>query len=306
MKRGFVLYLAAGLFFVYGVDHERVQRKTLNYLRDTPYQLMQWAAKKAGFESWVLKDGWRYYRNMEMLFPERGEVKSTLGFLAFNAGRTDEAAGYYRAALALQPDDFRVLHNLGAIYFNRGDYSRAVRYLDKAVALKPGVMLQNPMTVDPYVPYQADLSGREFAERAMPGIRQAYRNAYEWLAVSYARLSDYPKMLDAALGGMKVDGTRESPFYFYAGVALMKMNQFEEASVMFLRGGEHPELSGESFRYLALCRHALNDDDGGAQALRRAAESPSAGWEARIPARELYYTPPVFIFTYNNQQHYKI
>jgi tetratricopeptide (TPR) repeat protein len=156
-------------------------------------------------------------------------------------------------------------------------------------------MLENPSVIDPYMRDKRDLSPQEYVKGKTEAIQTAYRHCYEWLAVSYGRMGDYRKMLEAALGGLRFDRESKDPFSFYVGYAEFKLNLYHKAIGHFEQSLARPQLAGESCRYMALSLKALNNEQLAQEALRHAARFPPDSWESRVPVPQLYYMPPIFL-----------
>jgi tetratricopeptide (TPR) repeat protein len=70
--------------------------------------------------------------------PERADVWTALGNLAYERGEYVAAKAHYERALSLYPASLEALDNLGKIAAIDKDYPRAVAYLERALSLRPG------------------------------------------------------------------------------------------------------------------------------------------------------------------------
>ena len=79
----------------------------------------------------------RLFASAAQLAPERSDVWSSLGNLAYDRRDYERARSCYEKVVKLHPGSVEALDNLGKIFATRGDYDRALSFLRRGLELSP-------------------------------------------------------------------------------------------------------------------------------------------------------------------------
>jgi tetratricopeptide (TPR) repeat protein len=190
-----------------------------------------------------------------------------LGFIYQKKNDTDRAIYEYEAALAAQPNDATTIGTLAGLYEKKGDETKRMAYLQKAIEAAPdnyrfkvqlGSAYMKKKDFAGAAPIFEDLVKNYPDEAAyhqnlgliysqMPDrkaeapaelektLELKGSDAYVCgiLALVYNELKNYDKAIAAAKKGLEAKGGQEPLLYYEWGVALSKLESYDEATAMF-------------------------------------------------------------------------
>ena len=163
--------------------------------------------------------------------PDSWMAHKNLGYVYYQAGRTDDAITQYETALRLKPDFPEARNNLGNVLAETGRLPEAVAQFREALRLKPGFAeAHNDLGIALY--HQGDLAGAltEYAEalRLNPGLADAHSNIGNALVRQgrpEAAVAEYEKALALDPGQAEVRSN--------LGNALARLQRLPEAAAQY-------------------------------------------------------------------------
>jgi len=208
-----------------------------------------------------------YYTKLAEMDSLSYEAHVHLGFIYQKKNDTDRAIYEYEKALAAQPNDATTIGTLSGLYEKKGDDAKKMEYLRKAVEAAPDNYRFKVQLGSAYMkkkdfvnaaPIFEDLA-RNYPDEAayhqnlglilsqMPDRKaeapaelektlelkgsDAYVSGI--LALVYNELKRYDKAIAAAKKGLEAKAGQEPLLYYQWGVALSKLENYDEATVMF-------------------------------------------------------------------------
>jgi len=161
---------------------------------------------------------------------KEAEYHNKIGLAYLNEGKVQLAFVEFQKAAQIEPNNKDIVYNLGIVYMQLEDYEKAKQHFIKAVNLDPAF-------ADAYNNLGVTYMQLEQWHDAVASFKKALSNvlyrtpekAFYSLGLSYYRLGDYGKSVDAFKDSIRRDYTFVLPYYGLA-LAYNKLERFGEAA----------------------------------------------------------------------------
>jgi tetratricopeptide (TPR) repeat protein len=288
-----ILILVSMPFVDYQKLYYRVRLKVLNRLRPSSVTYLLNFAKNPH-----IKDDDRlakyqfYYQHVYDLMPNRMDALGLYGYCSYYLGQPEEAREAYEQALEINPHFFWFYHNLGIIHFQQGDYDQAVAVLSEALNTRPENVFR-VISLSPRI-YMPLVKGRQDAidqARLTRQIKRGYRNVYLLLIKSLQEKEAYQRMLQTAMKAIeaKLDGAGN--FHFYAGLALYRLQKFEQATLFYKKCLEKNPKHAEALKYFGILSTEMGSRELGLKMIQKATYLTEAGQAYRLDPNTIDLQP---------------
>jgi Tfp pilus assembly protein PilF len=181
-----------------------------------------------------------------------------MGMAYLNEGKVQLAFVEFQKAIQMEPNNKEVVYNLGLVYFQLEDYVNAKQHFLKAINL-------DPQFANAYNNLGATYMQLKQWKEAVAAFQKALANPFyktpEWafynLGMSYYRLGEYDKAVDAVKDSIRRDKSFPLPYYVMA-LAYNKLERFGDAADVMDRAIEiDPAYQGNRDKKIADIRDRL-------------------------------------------------
>jgi Tfp pilus assembly protein PilF len=157
----------------------------------------------------------------------------TLAGLYEKKGNEEKRMDYLRRAVEAAPDNYRFKVQLGSAYMKKKDFANAAPLFEDLVKNYPNEAAyhQNLGLVYTQMPDRKAEAPAELEKVLELKGSDAYVSGI--LALVYNELKQYSKAIAAAKKGIEAGGGSEAILYYQWGVALSKLESYDEATAMF-------------------------------------------------------------------------
>ncbi len=173
------------------------------------------------------------YEKALTLQPNNATTMGTLAGLYDKKGNEDKKMEYLKMAIVAAPENYKYKTQLGSIYMKKKDYANALPVFQDLVKNYPNepAYHQNLGLVLSQIPDRKAEAPAEL-EKALE-LKGEDPYILGILALVYNELGQYQKTIAAVKRGLDIKQGQEPMLYYQWGVALSKLEQFDDASVMF-------------------------------------------------------------------------
>lgn len=261
---------------------EKAKILSLNVaLPDSFEYLLRVSAQETPVDADRLKEYLHYYQQVVKYIPFYADGFALLGFCYYHAGELDKAIVAYEQARNLSPYFFWNSYNLGLLYIKKGRLSDGINALRWVTALKwsdvPKVLLTSKLYT------QMGLNLLDLDKVATANLREAQKSSCLLLIMAYEKLYRFKEVINVAY--YAIDNKIADPdiFFFYAGVACYKMQQYKEAIAFFQKSiASNPRLTS-AYHYLGLTLESLGSRDQAQKLLSQASILEKSGQGTKLP-----------------------
>ena len=248
-NRCITIYIIVALTLLYGVDHQRVIKKTLDFLQRIPPYLVEYALGEEEVNDKNFRHGVRYYRNLIKLYPDSATAYNALAFCYYHLGKKDMALQYYKKAASFDAGFFGVFYNLGLMHYQRQEWAEAVEAFREAVESSTHKTLIAG-AVGPFG-LRPDLDADNMQQNKKE-LRSGYQKAFELIVLGIHHMGDLSGARDAALVGIKKSPGDKRFFYYYVGKRAYEMKKYQEAMTYLNKSAKAGFAPYESYLYFSL------------------------------------------------------
>jgi tetratricopeptide (TPR) repeat protein len=228
----------------------------------------------------------RKYQEILKSYPDHLETRTNLGAALAKLGRYDEAIEQYRTVLA-KKDNAGLRLNLALAYYKKAAWREAVQQLETLRTAQPADARIATLLGECYV----NLGKDDAAIAVLGPVSEAHPDdlSVAWLLGSALIRSGHPREGLDFVDRVAREGNRPEA-YLLAGRTALKMNEFERARDYGAAAARlDPRLAGlDTLRGTVL--NYLGDNDGAAEALRRAVTADPKDFDAQVGLGAVLHT----------------
>jgi len=203
-----------------------------------------------------------YFELILRFMPDDVVGQQLLGFVDYYTGQQEKSVALFKSTALLHGQNvFLSNYNLGVIYYKKGMYPQALEYLLKAITSNPQltlIIMQNSTV------YRQIFASPAFRYSLDNETIDAQSDTYILLLASLHALGQYDKMWVIATNAIaREDLHKRGAFYYYAGLALLGLNQTEKAFLFFQKSLSIEKDNPDVYFYMA---HVYQNTGQAAQA----------------------------------------
>lgn len=173
----------------------------------------------------------KFYEMSFKYYPHLINTHALLGFSYFYAGDTAKSLDHYQKAAELNPYFFWNHYNLAILYYKQEQYEKSLASSQEALSKKPEVALKI-INISPAYRYLWRRM-ENIENTLLQNYRSAYSDVFALIAMNQFKLERYTQTIKTSLYTLKQDPPDKDLFYYYSGLAALKLKQPNEAVVFF-------------------------------------------------------------------------
>ncbi len=190
-----------------------------------------------------------YFELIGQYMPNDVVARQLLGYVEYFTGQQDKAEDLFKGTSSVSGHLlFWSNFNLGVLYYKKEMWAQAAEYLFKAVSSSPQLAL---LLMRDSIMYKQIFSSLYFKFSLEHELNMAQAQAYILLLSCYYKTGQLDKVVLMANWGLNnPDLPLKDAFYYYEGMALLGMGQFEKAVIMFQKSLDVEKGNPDVYFYL--------------------------------------------------------
>ena len=232
LTRTFVAYLviAALVFFLVDIPsvENRIKIRRLNDTRPDMSELVSFNSKKISPDKINWQPYIKYFNLVIKFMPFEKVSRMFLGFCEYYSGDLHKTAWEHIKQAADEPPlIYWGTYNAGILAFQRGDMESSIQYLERSLSVPTELAVRGIMSS---IIYRQIMAATTYNAVIPNEINTSREDLYLFLSAANYYNKNYEKSKNIALYAIqKVNPKNMEPFYFYAGVSSLAMNNVPDA-----------------------------------------------------------------------------
>jgi len=254
LSRVVVIYLVMFLFALTCVDLKMLDmRVKTRHLNDSIPDFSDMIIFSKDFNAKNNLDWKPYKKYFELILsymPEDNISQQLLGFVDYYSGQEQKSMALFKNSSVFNGQPlFWPNYNLGVIYYKKGMWPQAAEYLLKAISANPKLTV---LLMENSIIYRQIAASSFFKYSLGDSIMEAQSKAYILLLASFYSLGQYDKMiLISKIAIENQNLSYKDAFYYYAGIAFLKMGQPQKAFLLFQKSLSIEKDNPDIYYYIA-------------------------------------------------------
>lgn len=231
------------------------------YMRANILYLIQSVEGKTDFDPEELKKITQYYETSAQYLDQEADVFGVLGVCYFYLNDRAKSIETLNKAIEINPNFFWYHYDLAAIYYNQKNYSQALISFENAVKIQPAQTLQ--AIGDSKKIYWPLFGGLANINKLRTRLVEGYWQSYKIMTYICLDQKKYSEAIGYATYAINAKLDQNGEFYFLAGMAYYKLNQFDNAIIVLNKANQKNPQFADGFYYLGLCLKNIGQKQAG-------------------------------------------
>jgi len=192
----------------------------------------------------------KFYEKSLKFYPHQVDIHALLGLNYFYRGELAKSLDHYQKATEFNNYFFWNHYNLAILYFKNEQYEKSLISSNEALSKRPEIALKI-INTSPVYKYIWKRMG-DIEHTLIKNYKTAYQDVFALIVLNQFKLENYPEAMKVSAYALNQDFTDKDFFYYYSGLAALKLNQNNNAALFLKKCIDYNEGNRNCYIQLAL------------------------------------------------------